>query len=449
MAGSVKTMRPEAKAVATTRGERLELFARSASDRVANARPVPGVLGRLRAAGAASFNAAQLPHAKTESWKYSRIGPLLEQGLLDRAPGAGDFAASSIPGLDALSLRVLDGVPQTLPAAVPGVFVTAFSALNEIQTAAALKHLGRLAAVDARPFVALNAALLEDGLLIEVAPGADVALPIELLLAQSDSAAPHGAHPRVLLILGRGARATLIERHLGTGMVFTNSVVEIVLEAGAQLDHLRLALATGSGRWLGALDVELGRDARYNLWQVQRGAVLRRNEVGIRLAGEGAEVTVGGAGLTRNDEHLDNQFCVAHQTPRGTSRQVFRNIAGEGSRSILNGRIHIHPGAQKTDAQLHTKNLLLSDRAEIDVKPELEIYADDVKCAHGATLGQLDANALFYLRSRGVDEAAARAMLSFAFLAEIVAALPVAAVRDALRPALAESFAAPSAKESP
>ena len=449
MGGCVKTMRPEVQAVAMRRGARLEVFARSATDRIAQTCPVPGVLGRLRAAGAASFNAAQLPHAKTESWKYSRIGPLLEQGLLDRAPGAGDFAAAPIPGLEALSLLVLDGVPQKPPARVPGVSVTAFSALNDMQAAAAGKHLGRLAAMDARPFVALNAALLEDGLLIEVAPGAEVALPIELLLAQSAGAAPHGAHPRILMILGRGARATMVERHLGAGMVFTNSVVEIVLEEGAQLDHLRLGLAAGQGRWLGALDVELGRDARYNLWQAQRGAVLRRNEVGIRLAGEGAEVTVGGAGLTRNDEHLDNQFCVEHQTPRGTSRQVFRSIAGEASRGILNGRIHIHRGAQKTDAQLHTKNLLLSDRAEIDVKPELEIYADDVKCAHGATLGQLDANALFYLRSRGVDEDAARAMLSFAFLAEIVDAFPVAAVRDALRPALAEAFAAPAIKESP
>lgn len=431
------------------RSERIEVFARTARTRSENFPADTGVLGRLRAAGRAAFSAAELPNPKTESWKYSRIGPLLEQGLLDRAPDGATPAPAPIPGLDTQPIVILDGVPQTLPAAVPGIAVTAFSALTGAQAAAVETHLGRLAAVSERSFVALNAALLDDGLVIQVAPGVDVALPIELLLAQSDSSTPRGAHPRVLVILGQGARATLIERHVGTAMVFTNSVVEVVLADGAQLDHLRLALDAGRGRWLSALDVELGRAARYHLWQAQQGAAFRRNEIRIRLAGEGAEVTVSGAGLTRNSDHLDNQLCLEHRVPRGTSKQVFRNIAGETSRGILNGRIHIHRGAQKTDAQLHTKSLLLSSRAEIDVKPELEIYADDVKCAHGATLGQLDANALFYLRSRGLDETAARTMLSFAFLAEVVDGFPVEAVRDALRPALAQAFAAPAVEEAP
>jgi len=431
------------------RSERIEVFARTARTRSENFPADTGVLGRLRAAGRAAFSAAELPNPKTEAWKYSRIGPLLEQGLLDRAPAGAAATARPIPGLDVQSIAILDGIPQPLPAFTPGVSVTSFAALSGTEVAAVETHLGRLAAVSERPFVALNAALLEDGLLIQVAPGVDVALPIELLLAQSDGAAPRGVHPRVLVIVGQGARATLIERHLGAAMAFTNSVVEVVLADGAQLDHLRLALDAGRGRWLSALDVELGRAARYHLWQAQLGAAFRRNEIRIRLAGEGAEVTVSGAGLTRNNAHLDNQLCVEHRVPRGTSTQVFRNIAGETSRGILNGRIHIHRGAQKTDAQLHTKSLLLSSHAEIDVKPELEIYADDVKCAHGATLGQLDANALFYLRSRGLDETAARTLLSFAFLAEVVDGFPVDAVREALRPALAQAFAAPAEEDAP
>jgi Fe-S cluster assembly protein SufD len=431
------------------RSERIEVFARTARKRSENFPADTGVLGRLRAAGRAAFSAAELPNPKTESWKYSRIGPLLEQGLLDRAPAGAAATAKPIPGLDVQSIAIIDGIPQSLLAAVPGIAVTAFSALTGAQAVAVETHLGRLAAVSERPFVALNAALLEDGLVIQVASGADVALPIELLLAQSDGGAPRGVHPRVLVIVGQGARATLIERHLGAAMAFTNSVVEVVLADGAQLDHLRLALDAGRGRWLSALDVELGRAARYHLWQAQLGAAFRRNEIRIQLAGEGAEVTVSGAGLTRNNAHLDNQLCLEHLVPRGTSTQVFRNIAGETSRGILNGRIHIHRGAQKTDAQLHTKSLLLSRRAEIDVKPELEIYTDDVKCAHGATLGQLDANALFYLRSRGLDETAARTMLSFAFLAEVVDSFPVSAVREALRPALAQAFAAPAEEDAP
>lgn len=443
MAGCATT-RPESGVATMKRSERIEVFAHTARTRSESFPTDTGVLGRLRAAGRAAFSAAELPTPKTEAWKYSRIGPLLEQGLLDRAPAGAVAAVVPIPGLAAQSMVILDGVPQPLPAFTPGVSVTSFAALTDAEAVVVEAHLGRLAAAPERPFVALNAALLEDGLVIRVAPGADAALPIELVIAQSDSSTPRGVHPRVLILVGQGARATLIERHLGTAMAFTNSVVEVVLEDGAQLDHLRLALDAGQGRWLNALDVELGRNARYNLWQAQLGAAFRRNEIRIGLAGEGAEVTVAGAGLTRNNDHLDNQLCLEHRVPRGTSKQLFRNIAGETSRGILNGRIHIHRGAQKTDAQLQTKSLLLSSRAEIDVKPELEIYADDVKCAHGATLGQLDANALFYLRSRGLDATAARTLLSFAFLAEVVDGFPVDAVRAALRPALAQAFAEPA-----
>ncbi len=432
---------------ARRRAQGSEIFSEQARRRIAAQTPAAGLLQELRAAGAAAFAASELPTAKTESWKYSRIGPLLETGLLDRAaPGAARI--ESIPGLDAQRLVILDGVPQPAGTLDAGLTVAPLSALSGAGLAVARTHLGRIASASDRPFVALNGALAEDGLLIQVAADACIQRPIELVIAQSAEATPRGAHPRVLVVLEEGARATLVERHIGGALMFTNAVVEIALAAGARLDHLRLATAAGAGRWLGALAVEVGRDAGYDLSLIERGAALRRNEIDIRLTGPGAEVAVRGAGLTRGAGHLDSQMNLEHAAPRCRSRQQFRLIAGETSRAVLNGRIHIHPGAGKTDAELQARGLLLTRGAEIDLKPELEIYADDVKCAHGATLGQLDANALFYLRSRGIGEGSARSLLSFAFLAEIIAALPLAAVGELVRPTLHAAFAGPAEEES-
>lgn len=431
-----------AGARARRRAQSSEQFGAQARRRIAELPQVTGPLQELRAAGAAAFAASELPTNKTESWKYSRIGSLLEAGLLDRAtPGATHIEA--IPGLDAQRLVILDGVPQPFPGPLAaGLSVIPFSLLSGSPLVAAQTHLGRIATTSGRPFVALNGALVEDGLLIQVAAGTRIERPIELVIAQSADATPRGAHPRVLVVLEQGARATLVERHLGAALVFTNAVVEIAIEAGARLEHLRLATATGAGRWLNALAVAVGRDAGYDLSLIERGAAFRRNEIDIRLTGPGAEIAVRGAGLTRGAGHLDQQMNIEHAAPQCRSRQQFRLIAGDNSRAILNGRIHIHPGAGKTDAELQARGLLLNRGAEIDLKPELEIYADDVKCAHGATLGQLDARALFYLRSRGIDEATARALLSFAFLGEIIEALPLAAVGELVRPILHDAFVA-------
>jgi len=429
------------------RAQRIEAFDREARRRIRELPPAAGLVERLRTAGAAAFAAAELPTPKTESWKYSRIGPLLEAGLLDRlAPGTARVAP--LPGLDSHRLTIVDGLPQPVPEALePGLSVIRFADLRGADRDAAERLAGQLADAAGRPFVALNGALVEDGLCIRVARGAQLERPIELVLAQGEATAPRGAHPRVLVVLEPGARATLVERQLGAGLAFTNSVVEIAVGDGARLDHLRLAADAGAGRWLGALAVEVARDAAYDLSLIERGAAFRRNEIDIRLTGPGAEVQVRGAGLTRGGRHLDHQMNLEHRSPGATSRQRFHLIAGETSRAVLNGRIHIHPGAGRSDAALQARGLLLARGAEIDLKPELEIYADDVQCAHGATLGQLDADALFYLRSRGVDEGEARALLSFAFLAEIVAALPLAAAREWVTPVLRAAFAAPAEEE--
>jgi Fe-S cluster assembly protein SufD len=408
-----------------------------------------GLLASLRAAGREAFTTAELPGRKTESWKYSRVGALLEEGLLDR-PGTepAPVEIPAFPGLDADRVLIVDGVPRDLPAVRDDLRVERLSEIDDGPATDALALLGTLAPASERPFVALNAALAEDAVVIQVPRGRRPERPLELVFAQGTDDAPCGAQPRVLVVVESGAELTLIERQVGDGRRFANGVIEVVVEDGARLDHLRLGLDAGEGRWLTALDVRVGRDARYALHQALVGSAFRRNEIGIRLAGEGSEVAVGGATLTRDRTHLDNQMNMEHVVPHGTSTQVFRSIAGERSRTVLNGRIHILRDAQKTAAELSSKNLLLSADAEIDAKPELEIYADDVTCAHGATVGRLDEQGLFYLRSRGIPETEARTLLSFAFLASVVDAFPVEAVRDAARAALEAAFSAPARQEA-
>ncbi len=425
--------------------QRLDDFTRRARERT-DALPAAALpaLAALREAGRKTFATTPLPGPKTESWKYSRVGPLLEEGLLDRPQAqAAAPEIAGIAGLDAGRILIIDGSVRELPAALDGVTVTRFSEAGTEAAATLTSALGQLADMSERPFVALNAGLVEDGVLIHV--GRDVqAGALELVITQSAEAGPHGAHPRVLVVLESGAALTLLERHLGTRSVFTNSVIEVRIGDAARLEHMRLQLDAGAARSLTALDVGVGRNARYDLQQALAGSAFRRNEIRIRCEAPGGEVRVGGATLTRNRSHLDTQMCLEHIAPHCSSDQVFRALAGERSKTVLNGRIHIHPGAQKTAAELSSRNLLLSHDAEIDTKPELEIYADDVKCAHGATVGRLDERALFYLRSRGVAEAQARMLLSFAFLAAVVDAFPVAAVRDAVRPVLEAAFVAPA-----
>ena len=220
--------------------------------------------------------------------------------------------------------------------------------------------------------------------------------------------------------LGEGSSLTLLERQSGEGQAFFSTLCNLNLEAEAQLSHQRLGLPGGEGRWLSQHSITVGPQAHYELLLAQSGAAFRRNELIIDLRGHGATVAVAGASLTDGAQHLDTQLAMNHCEPNGTSTQRFRALAAGQSKTTLNGRIHILPQAQKSDAAFNVRSLLLTRGAELNAKPELEIYADDVACAHGATVGELDANSVFYLRSRGLTEQAARAALAYAHLATVI-----------------------------
>ena len=371
-----------------------------------------GGLAALRAAGLKVLETAAWPTAKTERWKYSRLSKLLDPAFVSIPGDALGEVPAALPEdtFGACVLRAAGGLVAPQGALPEGVTLQAVSALEVCPEA--LKPSGEA-------FDALNAAMAPEAYVLTVAPGARIERPLLLELAQGVP----GAFLRIAVRLGEGSSLTLLERQSGDDRAFFSTGCNLTLEAGAQLTHQRLGLAGGEGRWLSQHAVTVGPQAHYGLLLAQGGAAFRRNELAIDLKGHGATVAVAGASLTDGAQHMDTQLAMNHCEPNGTSTQRFRALAAGQSKTTLNGRIHILPHAKKSDAAFNVRSLLLSRGAELNAKPELEIYADDVACAHGATVGELDATSVFYLRSRGLTEQAARAALAYAHLATVIEAV--------------------------
>ena len=382
-----------------------------------------GGLAALRAAGLSALETATWPTPKTESWKYSRLTKLLAPAFLTQVaePGHAPEDDGLAAALGALRLPFFGGRLTTAPMLPDGVTLTALSAQS-----------GQAAAPALDAFRALNSALAPDAYVLEVREGVDVALPLLLDCLAGASASGAGNFARLTVRLQPHSRLRLVERQLGEAEAFHSLVLDFELGEGAQLSLSRLGLAGGEGRWLSQVRGTIADHARLELFQAQGGSAFRRHEIALDLRGPGAEAVVQGASLTDGASHLDTQMAINHCAPRGTSRQTFRALAAGASKTSLNGRIHIEPGAQKTDGAFQSRNLLLSRQAELNAKPELEIYADDVVCAHGATIGELDSKAVFYLRSRGLSEQAARGALSYAHLAEVLEDVASEPLRDHL-----------------
>lgn len=376
-------------------------------------------LKALREASLGALEGVAFPGRKTEAWKYTSIQPLADGHLEARAEGA---------------------APAELPELAPYRLVIVNGRLDENRTELpAGVTLGRVA--DrleglTNPFAFYNGAALEDAVTLTVAPNTDVAAPIQVL-SYAASETPAHCNVRLEVNLGAGSRLTLIEQYLADGPVLTNAVTAIDTADNAQLTHYRLQADAGDSLHIGTLLFQQSGISRIDSYQLMAGNRLRRNDVRAFLDKSGAELNMQGIFVARDRSHIDNQLCVEHRVPECTSNQVYRGLAGEKGKAILNGRIHIHPGARGTSAELSNKNLLLNPGAEIYTKPELEIYNDDVKCAHGATVGQLDAMQQFYLQSRGIPLAEAKRMLSLGFVNELIMALPDESVAEWARPWLA------------
>ncbi len=385
---------------------------------------LPGDLS-VRDAAAASFEAAGLPGVRDEAWKYTSLRGLAESAFEEPLTALGSAPAFA-PTLDVPRLVLIDGRYQPELSTPPErVGIETFSERPEF---------GRLAKI-ALPMVALNTMLADDGLHLHVAAGVDAGA-VELLSIGIDNHRPVAFHPRHRIHLEPGASLTLIEVARGEGAYLNNAVAEIVVGAGAKLTHIRLQEESPSAFHVQTAFVEIAETAVYDAFVLTLGARLARTEIHARLLGPNASVHLNGAQLLGGQQHGDITTVVAHDAPNCASRQTIKNVLTDRARGVFQGRIEVARVAQKTDGYQMNQALLLSPNAEIDCKPQLEIYADDVKCSHGATVGELDADQLFFLRSRGIPEAQARAILVRAFLTEAMDVIGHEGARDMLEGAI-------------
>jgi Fe-S cluster assembly protein SufD len=309
----------------------------------------------------------------------------------------------------------------------------------ELTEGEAEAHLGRYAAFDENPFTALNTAFLGDVTTLRVPAGAVIEQPIEITYDVPEAASPVAVHPRTLIVVGANAQCTIVETFKGQGTYFTNAVTEIVAGEGAVVDHYKIQQEDATAFHVAAMAASLGRSANFSTHSISLGGALVRNDVGIVLS-EGTEATVNGLYLVNGTQHVDNHTVIDHAKPHGASHELYKGILDDKASAVFNGRIIVRKDAQKTDSKQTNKNLVLSDDAVINTKPELQIHADDVRCTHGATIGQLDAEAMFYLQSRGIGREQARNLLTYAFAQDIIDRIKVQSLRDSLERFLFEKF---------
>jgi Fe-S cluster assembly protein SufD len=300
--------------------------------------------------------------------------------------------------------------------------------------------LGQRARSEAHPFIALNAALLEEGVFVKVWPGAVAPSPVQLVfLASGESAAPVLSSPRIVVVAGANSEAALVEVYAGVdgGASFTNAVTEVVLGENAAFRHYKLQAEPTEAFHLASLHAEQGRDSRLASHAFALGGALARNEVRSVFAGEGGECVLNGLYVGGGTQHLDNRTDLDHAVPRCTSRELYKGVLDGKARGTFHGRVLVRQDAQHTDASQTNRNLLLSEGALVDTRPQLEILADDVKCAHGAAVGRLDEQALFYLRARGISRTEAERLLTYAFASEVVGAVALEPLRSRVEQLLA------------
>ena len=393
-----------------------------------------------RRASFARFTEQGIPTTRAEAWKYTNVAPVANMAMA--------LAPKVEVGLHTISPHLLGGPKARRLIFANGHVVPELSHVQSLPPGMRVMSLGRaletdpgrVAAVlaeaeDDRSFTALNAAFTGGGSWIELDDGVDAGEPLQLLFLTLGQPAPFMSHPRNVVRLGAGAKLRLIESHvgIGQGQSLTNLVAQIDLATGAVLDHDRVELVTGESSHIGKHFVRLGAGARLVQTVATLGGALVRNETEVRIEGAGVDCLLNGVYLATGREHVDNLIRVHHVAAGSHSNQFYKGVVDQRAHAVFAGKIIVHKDAQKTNAYQKNDNLLLSDDAEIDTKPELEIYADDVKCSHGATSGDLDPMALFYLRSRGLPRATAESLLTFAFAAEVIERFADETVRHHVR----------------
>ncbi|MFT7409880.1 MAG: Fe-S cluster assembly protein SufD [Oleispira sp.] len=403
----------------------------------------------LNTSGSESFLQQEIPTRKTEAWKFTSLYSFTsnEEGygrLAEDYNAKGLDGITVIPELNAQRLVFVNGqYSEELSSHESLSNVVRFSQANEAQHAIIADNLGTAIEQEKHIFAALNNAIINDGVLVHVGKNEQLKTNIQITHITTAQAKSFTVPARLLIVLDTGAEATVVEHFASNDdeqNCFVNAITEAKIGANARLNHYRLQLMQEGSIQMGGVHVDLGRDANYDSFQLGLGAKIIRNDINVNHNVGGSHCELVGVYLPQNKQLIDFHSNIEHKVANCTTNEVFRGIMADKSKAVFNGRIHIHPDAQKTLAQLSNKNLLLSNDATINTKPELEIYADDVRCAHGATIAQLDEQARFYLRSRGISAAEADVMLSFGFINELLENLKLDAVRNLVRPLLAQRF---------
>jgi len=414
-------------------------------------RGTPSWLDTIRQCAFQRFQALGFPTTKNEDWHFTSVAPIVEAAYPPRTAPGGDvkpadlapftFGASDWPtivfvnGVFAPALSSLESLPE-------GVKVYDMASAFRASDSVVERHLSKFAAYELNTFTALNSAFVSDGAVVRIAKEFEVDRPIHILFVSDALAAKTQSNPRTLIVAERHSKATVIESYVATGEAsyFTNAVTEVLLEDGANLSHLKIQRESPRAFHVGTIEAEQKRDSHYQSFSFATGAALSRTNIFTTLDGEGAGATLNGLYMLDGEQHCDHQTKIEHAQPNCFSRELYKGVLDGASHGVFNGKVYVDPIAQKTDGKQTNKVLLLSERAQVDTKPQLEIFADDVKCTHGATVGRVDETAAFYMKSRGINKELARRLLTYAFAAEVLETIEIDRVRQDLEQATLQRF---------
>jgi Fe-S cluster assembly protein SufD len=396
-------------------------------------------LERIREDARQRFSVLGYPTTRDEDWRFTSVAPIARTKF---QPGKPADAWSMDEAGSGYALCFYNG--HFLPFASklpPGVEVASLAEVLRSEPETVQPYLGRYAKYDNQAFVALNTASFEDGAFVRIGKGVALDAPIYLTFVSKAGDEPAVSHPHNLILVGSNSQATFVETYLGMAgqPYFTNAVTELAAGDNAAIDHYKLQTEAAQAFHVATLQVQLGRDTTFSSHSLSFGGALVRNDVNAVLS-EGSECTLNGLYLVDGEQHIDNHTTIDHAKPHGASHELYKGILDGKSSAVFNGKILVRKDAQKTDAKQTNKNLVLSEDAVINTKPELQIFADDVRCTHGATIGQLDAEGIFYLQSRGIGLADARNLLITAFARDIVDRIKVQPLRERLERMLLEKL---------
>jgi Fe-S cluster assembly protein SufD len=391
----------------------------------------PDWLHSLRKQGMARFQALGFPTTKNEDWHFTSVAPIAERTFRPATRGGASSVGIKRADLERFNFGengwhtivfVNGALSEDLSSKAGlgnGVRVSSLAGAIKTGPAGIERYLGKIANFEQHTFTALNTAFINDGAFIEFAVDAIVEQPIHLVFVSDGEGA---SHPRNLIVAGRHSRATVIESYvsLRDSGYFTNAVTEISVGEGAHVDHYKMQRESESAFHVGTVQIRQARDSRLHSFSFAVGGSLARTNIYTSLDGDAATCTLNGLYLTDGTQHIDNQTSIEHIAPNCPSHEVYKGVLDGRSHAVFNGKVYVHPEAQKTDGKQSNNNLLLSPGARVDTKPQLEIFADDVKCTHGATVGRLDEQAMFYLNSRGIGPETARVLLTYAFAADVL-----------------------------